>query len=318
MTITTRHATRPASLFAELASQTPNWQKHGACRLADADLFFPIGHSPQAIAQEAEAKKICAQCPVVERCLEWALETGQETGVWGGLAEDDRRALRRKPERPIVIPEPAGPKSKSHRYPGYATAVDGILGTRLEEVRALVERHASPYEIGEALGTNMPTVRKVLDRLDEPIDDSAEKVDHAAVNQFVQGFPVEVTDAEFLIAVQICVGRDMRLAEIDELHGWPPKKTENWVNRLRKRYKRAGRDFPSLMQPSVRMFSEAEVVAIREKSHAGATDISLAMSYAVNRETIRSICRGQSYLRFGGPLRAARGQMKQNEMEEAA
>ena len=28
-------------------------------------------------------------------CLEWALATGQDAGVWGGTGEDERRALRR-------------------------------------------------------------------------------------------------------------------------------------------------------------------------------------------------------------------------------
>lgn len=43
----------------------------------------------------ALAARLCAGCPVRRQCLELELRTGgQETvGVWGGLAEDDRRAL---------------------------------------------------------------------------------------------------------------------------------------------------------------------------------------------------------------------------------
>lgn len=295
-----------------------DWRNQAACSLEDPELFFPIGSSGAAELQTTQAKSVCWRCPSMDACLEWALETGQESGVWGGLAEDERRALKQAPARPIEIPEPSNPKRGSHRYPGYATAVDGILGTRLEEVQALMERHASVHDMAAALGTNMPTIRKVLERLENPVDDTEEKVDHAAVNQFVQGLPVEVSDAEFLAAVQICVGRDMTLADIDQSHGWQPRTAENWVNRLRKRYKRAGLEFPSLMQPSVRTFSEAEVVAIREKSRDGASDLQLAMAYCVNRETIAAICRGQRYQRFGGPLRAARKDLRQNEMGEAA
>lgn len=317
--MTTTAQTRLATTSATLhLTQDYRWRDDASCREVDPELFFPTGTTLAAIIQTDQAKAVCAGCPSRQKCLEWALETGQETGVWGGLGEDERRALKQTPVRPIEIPEPSSSKKGSHRYPGYATAADGILGTRLEEVRALVERHASVHDIAAALGTNMPTVRKVLERLDKPFDDTVEKVDHAAVNQFVQGFPVEVTDEEFLTAVQICVGRDMTLAEVDLLHGWAPKTAENWVNRLRKRYKRAGREFPSLMQPSVRTFSEAEVVAIRKKSRDGASDFELAMSYSVKRETIRSICRGQSYPQFGGPLRPARQDLNQNEMGEAA
>ncbi len=41
------------------------------------------------------AARLCAGCPVRRECLEFELRTaGAETvGVWGGLSEDDRRAL---------------------------------------------------------------------------------------------------------------------------------------------------------------------------------------------------------------------------------
>jgi WhiB family redox-sensing transcriptional regulator len=41
------------------------------------------------------AARLCAGCPVRRECLEFELRTaGEDTaGVWGGLSEDDRRAL---------------------------------------------------------------------------------------------------------------------------------------------------------------------------------------------------------------------------------
>jgi WhiB family redox-sensing transcriptional regulator len=41
------------------------------------------------------AARLCAACPVQDECLELELRTaGEQTaGVWGALAEDDRRAL---------------------------------------------------------------------------------------------------------------------------------------------------------------------------------------------------------------------------------
>ncbi|MFD3958104.1 WhiB family transcriptional regulator [Streptomyces bacillaris] len=76
-----------------------NWRTHAACREEDPDLFFPIGTSGPAVVQAAEAKAVCRTCPVQAQCLEWALENGQDTGVWGGLAEDERRALKRRNRR---------------------------------------------------------------------------------------------------------------------------------------------------------------------------------------------------------------------------
>ena len=149
------------------------------------------------------------------------------------------------------------------------------------------------------------SVRDLAPEAVEELDD--EYVDQVAVTRFVRGFPAQVSDAEFLAAVKHCVAQEMTLADVDRLRGWPRKTAEKWVNRLRKQYQRSGREFPSLAQPSVRSFTQAEVVAIRERSAGGASDRDIAMSYATTRETIRSICRGQRYPQYGGPVRAPRG-----------
>ena len=68
----------------------------GACRDEDPELFFPVGSTGPALLQIEDAKEVCRRCEVVEACLRWALETGQDAGVWGGMSEDDRRALKRR------------------------------------------------------------------------------------------------------------------------------------------------------------------------------------------------------------------------------
>ncbi|MET8682055.1 WhiB family transcriptional regulator [Streptomyces sp. NPDC004647] len=73
-----------------------NWRQSAACRNEDPELFFPIGTSGPAILQEQEAKTVCERCPVTEQCLEWALENNQDSGVWGGLDENERRTIRRR------------------------------------------------------------------------------------------------------------------------------------------------------------------------------------------------------------------------------
>ena len=42
---------------------------------------------------------ICRGCPVKVTCLNWALASGQEAGIWGGLTEDERRRLPRHGRR---------------------------------------------------------------------------------------------------------------------------------------------------------------------------------------------------------------------------
>jgi WhiB family transcriptional regulator, redox-sensing transcriptional regulator len=76
-----------------------DWRHRSACLQEDPELFFPIGNTGPALLQIEEAKAVCRRCPVVDTCLRWALDTGQDAGVWGGLSEDERRALKRRNRR---------------------------------------------------------------------------------------------------------------------------------------------------------------------------------------------------------------------------
>jgi WhiB family transcriptional regulator, redox-sensing transcriptional regulator len=71
------------------------WQLDGSCRDADPTLFFhPEGERGAARRnRDAAAKTICATCPVMRQCREHALTVREPYGVWGGLSEDDRRAV---------------------------------------------------------------------------------------------------------------------------------------------------------------------------------------------------------------------------------
>ncbi len=80
-----------------------DWRHKAVCRDEDPELFFPVGNSGPALAQIADAKLVCNRCPVTTECLTWALESGQDAGVWGGLSEDERRALKRR-NAPALAP----------------------------------------------------------------------------------------------------------------------------------------------------------------------------------------------------------------------
>ena len=71
------------------------WRLQAACRHTDPHLFFPVGSTGDAIGHIEEAKAVCRSCPVRELCLQFAFETNQEAGIWGGTDEDERRRLRR-------------------------------------------------------------------------------------------------------------------------------------------------------------------------------------------------------------------------------
>jgi len=71
------------------------WRDNAACASVDPDLFFPVGVTGPAVGQIAAAKAVCADCAAQSRCLEFAIATNQEYGVWGGTSEEERRILRR-------------------------------------------------------------------------------------------------------------------------------------------------------------------------------------------------------------------------------
>ena len=67
------------------------WKLRGKCREVDGDIFFP-----ERGASTRKAKAVCRRCEVQEECLEYAVNNGEKFGIWGGLSERERRAIRKK------------------------------------------------------------------------------------------------------------------------------------------------------------------------------------------------------------------------------
>ncbi len=68
-----------------------DWKADAACRDLDVDLFFPDSES-----DSGPALAVCADCPVRDACLDFALRSRQLDGIWGGHSESERRRLRRR------------------------------------------------------------------------------------------------------------------------------------------------------------------------------------------------------------------------------
>ncbi len=85
--------THVTSQVTPLIIQTPeSWQSQALCRdLSDADFFL----SGDDYAGLKKAKAVCAQCPVQEACLDFAIQSNQTLGVWGGASPNERRQIRR-------------------------------------------------------------------------------------------------------------------------------------------------------------------------------------------------------------------------------
>ena len=72
------------------------WHLSAGCRGMDVNTFYnPENERGMAKRRrEADAKVICAGCPVRQRCLEWALTVREPHGVWGGMTPVERDELR--------------------------------------------------------------------------------------------------------------------------------------------------------------------------------------------------------------------------------
>ena len=79
-----------------LGSADYTWRRNALCLDTDPELFFPVGSTGQALQQISAAKEVCCECTVKTECLEFAIETNQDCGIWGGTSEDERRNIRRQ------------------------------------------------------------------------------------------------------------------------------------------------------------------------------------------------------------------------------
>jgi hypothetical protein len=80
--------------------RSADWRDDAECRRPgyDPELWHPAGTTGPWIAVIDHAKRVCAACPVMQECAQWALDQ-RETGIWGGMTEQDRAAWRRRLQR---------------------------------------------------------------------------------------------------------------------------------------------------------------------------------------------------------------------------
>lgn len=71
----------------------PDIDRQGLCHQKEYEAFWHLFFADTAL-ERRPARNLCADCPVREACLRWALEKGEIWGIWGGCDEAElRRAL---------------------------------------------------------------------------------------------------------------------------------------------------------------------------------------------------------------------------------
>lgn len=147
----------------------------------------------------------------------------------------------------------------------------------------------------------------VEDEGDEPGMDP-NFVDQVAVQAYADGRDVVVTKRERLEAVRLAVSRGLQYPDIDAMHGLTASSTATFISRSRLTFREWGIPFPEVEQPdAVVALTRQQVVEIRKRAEAGATDVEIAMSFGVARQTITNVVSGETYKQFGGPIRPKRG-----------
>lgn len=84
------------SLWALLDLGDPaatDWMRDAVCAQSDPEAFFPEPGQPNLAV---EARAVCAWCPVLVECRDWAIARPGVTGIWGGTSDRERQAMRRR------------------------------------------------------------------------------------------------------------------------------------------------------------------------------------------------------------------------------
>lgn len=68
------------------------WLEFARCRGLDPELFFP--HKGENMKNNPAARALCAECPVREPCLDYAVDNGVRDGTWGGHTAKEIQRIR--------------------------------------------------------------------------------------------------------------------------------------------------------------------------------------------------------------------------------
>ena len=73
--------------------ERPQYEEDAKCKGIDnPEIFFPSPGDTEALKA---AKQLCGECPVIQECLEYALNNNERYGIWGGKSTRERLLILR-------------------------------------------------------------------------------------------------------------------------------------------------------------------------------------------------------------------------------
>lgn len=97
-----------------------SWYARADCRVADPELFFPVGKEVPGDPRVAAAKAVCRRCSVRDDCFSWVTDHPQDEGIWAGLGPMERRRFTRRQQRSRSAQEAAGVSPAAETFDGAA------------------------------------------------------------------------------------------------------------------------------------------------------------------------------------------------------
>ncbi|MGW1587870.1 WhiB family transcriptional regulator [Streptomyces sp. NPDC002386] len=97
--------------FLHPRPERSDWRDQAACIGEDPEVFFPLADFSAPGTEASLARAICRRCPVIIACRTWAIDQGEDDGIWGATTAVQRRAIRR------ASPESAGRGERRPRDP---------------------------------------------------------------------------------------------------------------------------------------------------------------------------------------------------------
>lgn len=71
------------------------WKKQGNCVGEESHKFFPtVKVNGEYLYTEEDAKEVCQSCPVQRDCLDFAIITKSDVGIFGGYTPEERKLLQ--------------------------------------------------------------------------------------------------------------------------------------------------------------------------------------------------------------------------------
>jgi WhiB family redox-sensing transcriptional regulator len=120
-----------------LTHELPDWMARGSCREYSQEMFYgsedregKARHHPNLTVDEvARARRVCNTCPVQMECLDFAIRTREEFGIWGGSTAGQRkRWIKQFEERHLVLVDDSEIDLTSYDevYGGYGDDVEDL------------------------------------------------------------------------------------------------------------------------------------------------------------------------------------------------